>query len=129
MRLLDIDPKWPIRLILRHTTAFLTYDLHSHLRRGFLLAPPSIYTEIGAVEREASAGSLTTSGVAAVRFDSRRSETPRRSSSKSAKTRVFNKSFGLAGFCPKRRSTTESKLFSPKACVDTERLKSRSKEL
>ena len=55
--------------------------------------------------------------------------TLRRSSSKSAKMRVFNKSFGLAGFFPKRRCATESKLFSPKACVDTERPKSRSKEL
>src|SRR5262249_21564550 len=48
------------------------------------------------------------------------SVTLRRSSSKSAKLRVFNKSFGLAGFFPKRRCATESKLFSPKACVDTE---------
>jgi hypothetical protein len=45
----------------------------------------------------------------------------------SAKMRVFNKSFGLAGFCPKRRSATKPKLFSPKACVDTERLKSRTR--
>jgi hypothetical protein len=34
-----------------------------------------IYTEIGAVESEASSGSLTTAGLAAVRFDSRRSDT------------------------------------------------------
>lgn len=45
------------------------------------------------------------------------------------KNRVFNKSFGLAGFFPKRRCATESKLFSPKACVDTESQRSQSKEL
>ena len=63
------------------------------------------------------------------RFPQTSSVTLRRSSSKSAKMRVFNKSFGLADFFPKRRCATESKLFSPKACVDTESQRSQSKEL
>jgi hypothetical protein len=62
-------------------------------------------------------------------FPRTNSVTPRRSFSKSAKMRVFNKSFGLAGFCPKRRSARESKLFSPKACVDMESQRSQSEEL
>jgi hypothetical protein len=35
----------------------------------------------------------------------------------------------ISGCFPKRRSATESKLFSPKACVDTENRRSQSEEL
>jgi hypothetical protein len=63
-----------------------------------------IYPEIGAVESEASSSSLTTAGLAAVRFDSRRSDT--RSRRDRRLLRLAASRADATGFCIAHGMTT-----------------------